>query len=116
MNGVLAELRSRLEEIWNLRRAAAVLGWDQQVNMPPEGGRARGEQSATPSRIAHARFTDAETGRLLDALEREAMGRGSGTRIGSAGSHAGSTSGTARFRPNWWSGVSGWDLRRSRLG
>ncbi|MEI8106063.1 MAG: carboxypeptidase M32 [Actinomycetes bacterium] len=63
------ELRARLAEINDLGRAGAVLGWDQQVKMPPRGAAVRAEQLATIGRIAHEKFTDPEIGRLLDRLE-----------------------------------------------
>jgi carboxypeptidase Taq len=65
----LAELKARLAEINDLGKAAALLGWDQRVFMPPAGGPVRAEQLATISRIVHERFTDPEVGRLLDELE-----------------------------------------------
>ena len=65
----LDELRVRLAEGADLRRAAGVLGWDQRVTMPPRGTDARAEQLATLGRIAHERFVDDEVGRLLDAGE-----------------------------------------------
>ncbi len=64
----LQALRERLAEIADVSRAAGVLGWDQRVTMPPLGTEARAEALATLGRIAHERFTDAETGRLLDRL------------------------------------------------
>jgi carboxypeptidase Taq len=68
MEGQLAELRARLAEVDDLGRAARVLGWDQQVMMPPGGAAARAEQLATLERVAHERFTAPEVGRLLEAL------------------------------------------------
>lgn len=48
---------SHFQNLWStyadLRNAAAVLEWDQLVNMPPGGSEARGEQLATLHRIAH---------------------------------------------------------------
>src|SRR5689334_12786360 len=67
----LKALKQRLIEIDDLRRSAAVLSWDQATYMPPAGGDARGRHIATLSRLAHERFIDAETGRLLDAAARE---------------------------------------------
>ncbi len=69
MSGPLDELRARLAEGADLRRAAAVLGWEQRVSMPPRGTEARADQLATLGRIAHERFVDDEVGRLLDAAE-----------------------------------------------
>ena len=69
MSGPLQELRARLAEGADLRRAAGVLGWEQRVTMPPRGTEARADQLATLGRIAHERFVDDEVGRLLDAAE-----------------------------------------------
>ena len=63
------ELRARLAEVDDLKSAAALLHWDQATYMPPGGAAARGRQSATLSRLAHEKFTDARVGQLLDALE-----------------------------------------------
>jgi carboxypeptidase Taq len=65
----LRALRERLAEISDLARAAGVLAWDQKVTMPPGGHPARAEALATLSRIAHQRFTDPETGHLLERLQ-----------------------------------------------
>jgi carboxypeptidase Taq len=62
------ELRTRLAEINDLSRAAAVLGWDQQTMMPPRGAPVRAEQMATLGRVVHEKFTSPEIGRLLDDL------------------------------------------------
>ena len=67
----LSQLKSRLLEIDNIRHAADVLRWDQTTYMPPGGAAARGRQIATLTQLSHQRFTDAETGRLLDAAARE---------------------------------------------
>jgi carboxypeptidase Taq len=65
-HAALAALRERLAEIHDVTRAAGVLAWDQRVTMPPLGTEARAEALATLGRIAHERFVDAETGRLLE--------------------------------------------------
>ena len=62
------ELKSRLAEIHDLRRAQEVLFWDQTVMMPPGGGPVRGAQLTTLDRVAHERFVDPAIGRLLDGL------------------------------------------------
>ena len=62
------ELRDRLAEISDLTKTGALLGWDQQVMMPPGGAALRAEQLATIGRIAHQKFTSAEMGTLIDAL------------------------------------------------
>jgi carboxypeptidase Taq len=67
----LAALKARLLEIDDLNGAAALLRWDQTTYMPVGGAAARGRQLATLARLAHERFVEAETGRLLDAAARE---------------------------------------------
>jgi carboxypeptidase Taq len=62
------ELRTRLGEIQDLLRVASLLGWDQQVMMPPGGSACRAEQMATVGRVTHERVTAPEMGRLLDEL------------------------------------------------
>ena len=62
------ELRDRLAEISDLSKTGALLGWDQQVMMPPGGAALRAEQLATIGRIAHQKFTSAEMGTLIDGL------------------------------------------------
>jgi carboxypeptidase Taq len=62
------ELVSRLNEISDLGKAAALLGWDQQTKMPPKGAPMRAEQLATLGRISHEKFTSDEMGQLLDEL------------------------------------------------
>src|SRR5262245_22887034 len=71
----LDTLKARLLEVDDLGNAAALLRWDQTTYMPAEGAPARGRQLATLSRLAHERFTDAETGRLLDAAAQETASR-----------------------------------------
>ncbi len=67
----LKELQSRLLEIDDLNHAAALLRWDQTTYMPPGGAEARGRQTATLSRLAHEKFTDAAVGHLLDQAQKE---------------------------------------------
>lgn len=71
MSEKLARLKAILGEVSDLNKAASVLGWDQQVNMPPMGAEARGQQLATLSKIIQEKFTADEVGHLLDDLKRE---------------------------------------------
>ena len=64
----IEELRRRLGEIADLHAAEHVLQWDQEVNMPPKGAEARGQQLATVSSLAHRLFTAPEIGDLLNTL------------------------------------------------
>lgn len=68
----LKALKERLAEVHRIRTAAGLLGWDQQTCMPPGGAASRAAQLETLSRLAHEIFAGHETGRLLDAAEREA--------------------------------------------
>ena len=68
MDAELRALKERLAEIADVRKAGAVLSWDQKVTMPPGGHPARAEALATLSRIAHEKFVDVEIGRLLERL------------------------------------------------
>jgi carboxypeptidase Taq len=68
VSAAFAELHRRLSEITDLGRAAALLGWDQQTMMPPNGAAGRAEGLATLGRITHERFCSSEIGRLLDEL------------------------------------------------
>jgi carboxypeptidase Taq len=64
----LAELRRRLAEVDDLRKAAWVLEWDLETMMPPAGAGVRAEQLGTLAGIAHERFTAEELGELLEEL------------------------------------------------
>ena len=68
MQTALAVLKERVGEIQDLDRTSSLLGWDQQVKMPPGGGGVRAEQLATVGRIAHEALTSDDMGRLLDEL------------------------------------------------
>ncbi len=71
MSEKLNKLKVLLGEVSDINRAASILSWDQQVNMPPQGGEARGQQLATLSKISQEKFTSDEVGRLLEDLKRE---------------------------------------------
>jgi carboxypeptidase Taq len=58
-------------ELDDLGHVTAVLGWDQQVNMPPGGAEDRGNQLAAIGRIMHEKFTSDEVGQLIAELEKE---------------------------------------------
>lgn len=67
----LQALKHRLKDIHDLNQVSALLGWDQRVKMPRQGVTARAEQSAIVTRLSHEMLISAETGRLLEAAERE---------------------------------------------
>lgn len=64
----LIELAAELDDLQGIQ---AVLGWDQQIHMPPGGAEDRGMQSAALGRIIHEKFTSEEVGQLIADLEEE---------------------------------------------
>jgi carboxypeptidase Taq len=71
MSEKFEKLKSILGEVSDLAHTMAVLGWDQNVNMPPAGGEARGQQLATLGKIAQDMFTSDEVGQLLADVKNE---------------------------------------------
>ncbi|MBV9237815.1 MAG: carboxypeptidase M32 [Xanthobacteraceae bacterium] len=69
---IIADLKHRLAEIYDLNAASSVLTWDEATYMPAGGAAARGRQVAILRRLAHERLTDPALGRLLDRLEQSA--------------------------------------------
>ena len=68
MEPALVELRRRVGELSDLRRAQNVLAWDMEVWMPPSGADARGSQLATLEALVHDKLIDDRIGELLDEL------------------------------------------------
>lgn len=64
----LVDLSAELEDLTHIE---ALMGWDQQVNMPRGGAEERGLQSAVIGRIQHEKFTSDEVGQLIADLEAE---------------------------------------------
>ena len=58
------ELLVRLGELSDLGHAQQIMGWDQQVVMPPRGGPARGAALGTIGRLAHERLVDPALGAI----------------------------------------------------
>lgn len=57
-----------LQRAADLNNAAAVLGWDQEVYMPPAGAQHRARQLATLAEQAHELLTSEQLGQLLQQL------------------------------------------------
>ena len=74
MGTQIDRLRTLLEEVFDLRASAAVLEWDQQVNMPSGGAPGRAMQLSLLSRLAHERFIADEIGAALETATAEAAG------------------------------------------
>ena len=62
-------LCDRLREIHRLHGAMALLGWDQEVIMPPAAARTRAAQRATLAGIIHERLVAPELGAALADLQ-----------------------------------------------
>jgi carboxypeptidase Taq len=60
-------LLARLGEMSDLRHAAALLAWDQQIMMPPGGAAARGRAAAAIEELLHERLVAVALGELLAA-------------------------------------------------
>lgn len=69
MNQKLEQFKQIIAEVTDLGRAEALLGWDQQVNMPKGGAEDRGNILETIAGISHKKFTSSETGELLEDLK-----------------------------------------------
>jgi carboxypeptidase Taq len=68
-SAILADLKNRLSEIYDLNAAGSVLSWDEATYMPNGGAVSRGRQLAMLRRLAHERLVDPTLGRLMDQLE-----------------------------------------------
>ncbi len=64
MEKQLAELKTRLLEIYDLQHTNALLTWDEATYMPPGGAAARGRQSALLARLAQQNAIDPALGKL----------------------------------------------------
>ena len=64
-----SELIERLKKTSLLGSCSAVLGWDEQVNLPPDGGEHRAGQLALLAGMAHEQATHPRIGELLAELE-----------------------------------------------
>ena len=69
---MLADLKHRLSEIYDLNGAGSLLGWDEATYMPMGGAAARGRQSALLQRLAHERLVDPALGKQIERLEARA--------------------------------------------
>jgi len=63
------ELLERLRDIDMVGQIGGLLGWDQEVLMPPKAAALRAEQLAWISKTGHERLTDPRIGELLSELE-----------------------------------------------
>ena len=64
-----AELIARLKRIHLLGTVDSLLGWDEQVNLPPKSAELRAQQLALVAELRHAAATETRLGELLSELE-----------------------------------------------
>lgn len=71
MSTTWERLQPRLNELADLSSALKLLGWDQHVMMPPQGGAGRGRVLGTLQGVAHERLVDPAFGELLEEAEAD---------------------------------------------
>lgn len=64
-----AQLVERLKQVHLLGSIGELLGWDEQVNLPPDSADQRAEQHAALAAVTHAAASDAAIGGALAVLE-----------------------------------------------
>ncbi len=69
-------LLEKVYEINDLNKAAALLSWDREVNMPNAGTEARVQQLTTLSRLSHQLSTSDEMGAMIEDAAAELDGLG----------------------------------------
>ncbi|MFH2056118.1 MAG: carboxypeptidase M32, partial [bacterium] len=65
----LADLKKHIKEVYLLRSIGGILGWDERVYMPRQGGAHRANQLAYLSGKAHSLVTDPKVGEWLVKIE-----------------------------------------------
>jgi carboxypeptidase Taq len=70
----LEQLRGRLAELADLAYMEMLLGWDQLVMMPAQGGAGRAQHQGTLARLTHERATTEELGGWLAELDGIELG------------------------------------------
>ena len=68
MSHTYQQYESYLQNIADVKYASAVLQWDQETYLPPQGQQARGRQITTLGDIAHQQGTSPTLGLLLQSL------------------------------------------------
>jgi carboxypeptidase Taq len=69
-----SELRARLRRVHVLCTVSGLLGWDEQVNLPPAAATQRGEQHSLLAELLHAAASAPELGAALAACEATPAG------------------------------------------
>ena len=68
INQLYKDYTTLLQKAADINYAAAVLGWDQEVYMPPKSAEFRGRQLATLASMAHELLTSDSYGNMLNEL------------------------------------------------
>ncbi len=66
----IEKLKKEFSEITRLNYIRSLLGWDEQVNLPPGAFGGRAEQNALMSKIVHERLISDKIGNLIKECER----------------------------------------------
>jgi carboxypeptidase Taq len=64
------ELIAHLQRVHSLGSIGELLGWDEQVNLPPESADQRAEQHAVLAEVIHVAASNSRVGELLEILEK----------------------------------------------
>ncbi len=72
MATIYKQLLEALEKCYWIHSTLSLLGWDEQVNLPPGSAEHRAGQTACLADLHHREFTRAEIGEWLTALEEDA--------------------------------------------
>jgi carboxypeptidase Taq len=65
------ELLIRLKDIDLVSQIGGLLGWDQEVLMPPKAAKLRAEQLSWISKTGHEKLTSSRIGELIELLEKK---------------------------------------------
>lgn len=76
MSDIMRDIRSILREAAALENTLSLLAWDQRTYMPEGGATSRAEQISLIARLHHERYAGDALMALLDAAEKEGVGRG----------------------------------------
>lgn len=69
------ELVAKLKRLHVLGTVDSLLGWDEQVNLPPGSAELRAQQLALMAEVRHAAATDSRLGELIATLEEKETAR-----------------------------------------
>jgi len=71
LDAAFAELEAKLKQAQLLGSIGELLGWDEQVNLPPDSADQRAAQRTALADVQHSASTDPRIGELLAMLEKD---------------------------------------------